>query len=348
MERRINLTGDYSISKIINGGWQLAKGHALILEVDYEDAMRGLFSLADRGFTTFDCADIYTGVEDFLGNFRKRYLGLFSEKREIQIHTKFVPDMSDLSRVDRKYVEAVIDRSLTRLGVERLDLVQFHWWDYDIPGYVDTALILKDLQKAGKIRLIGTTNFDVPHLKALTDAGVPIATNQIQYSLFDRRPEHGMADFCAKTGVKLLCYGSIAGGFISERWIGQKRPAEFENRSLVKYSLIIDEFGGWDAFQELLVLLGRIAAKRGVTIPNVAQAWVLSRAEVAAVIVGVRSARHVADAEKTFGVSLDSADLHAIDSFLASHPGPEGDTYFLERIKGGRHASILKTNLSKS
>jgi aryl-alcohol dehydrogenase-like predicted oxidoreductase len=245
-------------------------------------------------------------------------------------------------------VETIIDRSLKRLGVERLDLVQFHWWDYEVPGYVETALILKDLQAAGKIRLIGTTNFDVPHLKTLTEAGVPVVTNQIQYSLFDRRPEHGLIDFCAETGTKLLCYGSIAGGFISERWIGKERPSEYENRSLVKYALIIDEFGGWDAFQELLSLLGSIAAKHQVKIPNIAQAWVLSRPEVAAVIVGVRSARHVTDAGKTFTVVLDNDDYSRIDAFLAAHPGAEGDTYGLERIKGGRHASILKTNLSNA
>ncbi|NIN67522.1 MAG: aldo/keto reductase, partial [Anaerolineae bacterium] len=83
--------------------------------------------------------------------------------------------------------EASIDGSLLRLGVDRLDLVQFHWWDYDVPGYLDAAGWLADLLTAGKIRALGVTNFDTYHLRELVGAGIPIVSNQTQYSLLDRR-----------------------------------------------------------------------------------------------------------------------------------------------------------------
>lgn len=142
---RTQLTADYSIPKIINGGWQLATGHALAHALDMKDAHNAFAELLDRGFDTFDCADIYTGVEAFYGQIiaERRRAGLSLP----QIHTKFVPDLKDLAHVDRAYVERVIERSLSRLGVERLDMVQFHWWDYDVPGMIDTAGELMRLQE---------------------------------------------------------------------------------------------------------------------------------------------------------------------------------------------------------
>lgn len=134
---RIRITEDYDVPRVINGGWQLSAGHALERPLDLADASRAFNRLIDMGFDTFDCADIYTGVEDFFG-------GIIRERRKAglrlpQIHTKFVPDLNDLANVTPAYVENIITRSLRRLGVERLDAVQFHWWDYSVPGMVDVA-----------------------------------------------------------------------------------------------------------------------------------------------------------------------------------------------------------------
>lgn len=78
----------------------------------------------------------------------------------VQLHTKFVPDLSELAIVDSRYVTDIIDRSLQRLATERLDLVQFHWWDFSVPRYVETAFELDKLRRAGKIAHVGVTNFD--------------------------------------------------------------------------------------------------------------------------------------------------------------------------------------------
>jgi len=225
--------------------------------------------------------------------------------------------------------------------------VQFHWWDYDVPGCVEAALALDHLRTTGKIRLIGLTNFDTERTRQILDAGVPVASIQVQYSLLDRRSEHGLQELCRQRGVRLFCYGSLAGGFVSEKWVGRPAPSDPDNRSLVKYRLIIEELGGWEAFQGLLGELAAIAAGHGVSLSAVAVRWVLDHPVVAGAIVGMRSASHTAANRAVFGFALNDADRRRLEAWLARHPGPQGDTFGLERIKGGRHASIMKTELNK-
>ena len=102
-------------------------------------------------------------------------------------------------------------------------------------------------------------------MRAIIEAGIPLASMQVQYSVLDRRPENGLSALCRAHGVGLICYGSVAGGFLSDRWLGQQEPAQpLANRSLVKYKLIIDDFGGWTLFQELLRALRRVADRHGL------------------------------------------------------------------------------------
>jgi aryl-alcohol dehydrogenase-like predicted oxidoreductase len=264
----------------------------------------------------------------------------------VQVHTKFVPDLSDLQVVDRAYVETIIDRSLTRLGQERLDLVQFHWWDFTIPRFVETALELDRLRRSGKIARIGLTNFDVPHVAQLLDAGVPVTAHQIQYSLLDDRPNLGMVEYCRSKNIALLCYGTVSGGFLSERWLGKPAPRDLSNRSLIKYKLIIDDFGGWDLYQELLRALQGIALKHGVDIASVASRAILDRVQVAAAIVGAINTSHLAAHEKIAALRLDADDLSCIDAVTRLRKGPLGDIYQLERDRNGPHGRIMRYELN--
>jgi aryl-alcohol dehydrogenase-like predicted oxidoreductase len=340
---RYDLSPKHNISRVIKGGWHLAGGHG---HVDREQALADMRLYVEAGITTFDCADIYTGVETLIGEFLRRQRDDF--RNDVQIHTKYVPDLARLPTLTKQDTEAIIDRSLRRLGVERLDLVQFHWWDYDVPGYVETALHLQELQGVGKIKHVGVTNFDVPHLREILEAGVPIVSNQVQYSVLDRRPEQGMVELCQRHGIALLCYGTVAGGFLSDRYLGAAEPEQpLENRSLTKYKLIVDDFGGWEIFQALLATLRRIADRHGASIATVATRYVLQKAQVAAAIVGVRHARHLPGTLRMFDLELDGIDLAAIEQVAAQAQGPMGDVYELERIKGGKHAAIMKYNLNK-
>jgi aryl-alcohol dehydrogenase-like predicted oxidoreductase len=227
--------------------------------------------------------------------------------------------------------------------------VQLHWWDYDVPGYVDAALWLDELRRAGKIRHIGLTNFDQRCLGDIIDAGVPIVSHQVQYSVLDRRPANGMVARCAGEGIGLLCYGALAGGFLSDRYVAVPDPAlPLENRSLVKYRLIIDEFGGWDRFQDLLSALARIASRHQVSIGTVALRWVLDQPGVSGVIVGARHARHLEQIVQACALTLDDGDLAAVARVHAGSSGPAGDIYDLERVKGGPHASIMRYALGRN
>jgi aryl-alcohol dehydrogenase-like predicted oxidoreductase len=340
---RVAIDEGYSIARILNGGWQLAAGHRTS-PVDVGEAIADLTRLAEAGFTSFDCADIYTGVEELLG----RFLESYPRPQEIQIHTKLVPDRAALAALDRRYVEGVVDRSLQRLGVERLDLVQLHWWDYEVPGLVETAGWLAELREKGKVRLLGATNCDTAHLRQILEAGIPLATHQVQYSLLDQRPQAEMTSLCAEHSVKLLCYGSLAGGFLSDSYLGcGKPPATPKNRSLIKYALIIEEFGGWELYQELLAAARKVATKHDTSVANVAVRWVLDQEAVAAAIVGARSAEHVASNLRTFALTLDEEDRACLDAVLTRSHGPQGDVYELERVRRGRHALIMKTDLNR-
>ena len=341
---RFQLADGYSFARLINGCWQLAAGHSGHRPGN-EELLGGLEELARAGFTTFDCADIYSGVEELLGELRRR---LSPEGVDIEIHTKFVPDRGALRGISRRYVREIVHRSLQRLGVDRLDLVQYHWWDWEVPGWIDVALWLDELRRQGDIGRLGMTNTDVVHLAEILEAGVPIVTNQVQYSLLDRRPDNGLAAFCREQGVELLCYGALAGGFLSARWLGSPEPtAPLANRSLVKYRLIVDELGGWRELQTLLATLGAIAERHEVSLANVAARWVLDRPAVGAIIVGAGGAAHLEENLRLFDLELDDEDQRALGRLLAERPGPPGDVYSLERDWSGPHAAILRTELNR-
>jgi aryl-alcohol dehydrogenase-like predicted oxidoreductase len=344
MIESVELAPGYRIPRIVRGGWQLAGGHG---EVDRERAVREIAAFVDAGLNTVDGADIYTGVEAIYGEFnaRRRKQG----KPLLQVHTKCVPDHDDLARVDAAYIRRIAERSLDRLQVQRPDLVQFHWWDYRVPGCIEAALALAALRREGRIAHLGGTNFDSEHSAALLAAGVPLVSMQVQYSLLDRRPAALLVPLGQQHGMQLLCYGTLAGGFFSERWLGAAEPGpELTNRSLIKYKLIIDDCGGWAAFQSLLQVLQSIAERHRTSIAAVATRWVLDRPGVAAAIVGARYADHLHDTLAVFSLRLDGADHARLAPWLAAHPGPQGDTYTLERDKTGRHGRIMKYNLNKT
>jgi len=340
----VELAPGYRIPRIIRGGWQLSGDHGA---VDRERALSEMATFVAAGLNTVDGADIYTGVEAMYGEFNARRMAQGLPR--LQVHTKFVPDYGDLARVDAAYVRRIITRSLQRLRLERLDLVQFHWWDYNIPRWAEAAQALVALRQEGLIANLAATNFDTPHTAALLDAGVPLVSMQVQYSLLDRRPQTALAGLCERRAMHLLCYGTLAGGFFSEHWLGQPEPLEgITNRSLVKYKLVIDEFGGWAAFQKLLRTLQAIGLRHGVSIATVATRWVLEQPAVAAAIVGARYADRIADTLSVFSLQLDASDHAAINTILAEHPGPAGDTYTLERDKTGPHGRIMKYDLNKT
>lgn len=342
---RTELAPGYSVSRLIHGGWQFSRGHRLS-GAELDDALDVLVASAEMGVTTFDCADIYTGVEELYGRFLRRW-ATTSVATPIQIHTKLVPDASELPRVDRRYVRRIVERSLERLGVERLDLVQFYWWLDEVPGMEDAAGWLDELRREGKIGHVAATNLDVARLRRIEDAGVELLTNQVQYSILDRRPERRLAAHCRRTGMGIIAFGTLAGGFLTDRWLGADDPDALANRSLVKYRLIIDELGGWGTYQDLLSTLADIADGHGVPTSAVAVRFVLQQPGVAAVVTGATRLGQMEANARAFGFRLSEEDLLRIRAHTEAAPGPAGDVFELERDRDGPHGRIMKYDLNQ-
>jgi aryl-alcohol dehydrogenase-like predicted oxidoreductase len=339
-----DLRPGHRISRIVKGGWQLAGDHG---EVRPEQAIADMEAFLDAGITTFDCADIYKGVEEMIGAFVadvRRRCGAAAADRVV-VHTKLVPDLGRLDDIRPDEVEAIVDRSLQRLKIERLALVQFFWWDMSRGDPVGALAVLKDCQRKGKIATLGVTNWAEPAMDRFIDAGYDVASAQVQYSLLDRRPAGAFTRWCARRDVQILCYGTLAGGFLTEHWLGRSDPGyAFENRSLVKYRLIIEEFGGWARFQELLGVLDGIAAKHRVALASVAARFILDKPGVAVLLLGARNAAHLPEMLEVLKVRLDDADRTAIAALADTAPGPLGDCYDLERVEDGVHSRIMWKN----
>ena len=314
---RFQLADDISICRVLNGMWQVSGAHG---RIDPTAAVRFMFAYADAGFTTWDLADHYGPAEDFIGEFRRQLAESRGEDAlsGIEAFTKWVPRPGPMPR---QVVENNVDISLRRMGVERLDLLQFHWWDYRDGRYLEALSHLAALRDEGKIGEVALTNFDTQRMREIAQAGIRCVSNQVQYSLIDRRPEVAMAEFCQERGASLLAYGTVCGGLLSDRYLGQPEPSRMDltTASLGKYKQMIDAWGGWDLFQQLLTVLRSVADKHGMSIANVAVRYVLDRPVVAGVIVGARLgvAEHISDNARIFNFNLDDEDLEFIESALA-------------------------------
>jgi aryl-alcohol dehydrogenase-like predicted oxidoreductase len=314
---RFAFTPDLTICRVLNGMWQVSGGHG---RIDPARAVEAMFAYHDAGFTTWDLADHYGPAEDLIGTFRQQ-LGTRrgdAALAEIQAFTKWVPPPGPMTR---RVVEDAVAVSRRRMRVDCLDLLQFHWWDYGDKRYLDALKHLADLRDARQIRYLALTNFDTERLAIIADNGIRIVSNQVQYSLVDRRPEAQMAAFCAARGITLLTYGTLLGGLLSERWLGRPEPqrGELATVSQQKYKNMIDSWGGWGLFQELLGVLKPIADKHAVGIAAIGVRYILDRPAVAGVIVGARLgiAEHIAANARIFDLSLDASDLAALDPVLA-------------------------------
>ncbi|TRT42970.1 MAG: aldo/keto reductase [Microcystis aeruginosa Ma_QC_C_20070703_M131] len=314
--RRLQFTPDLEICRILNGMWQVSGAHGSIAP---QKAISSMFSYLDAGFTTWDLADHYGPAEDFIGEFRRQLVAQrgIDALNNLQAFTKWVPRPGKMTK---EIVAKNIAISLRRMDVDSLDLLQFHWWDYRDKNYLDALYFLGELQQEGKIKHLALTNFDTEHLKIILSAGIKIVSNQVQFSLIDRRPLVKMAQFCQEHNIYLLAYGTLAGGLLGAKYLGhpEPNPMSLNTASLRKYKNMIDAWGNWQLFQELLTVLKAIADSYHVTIPNVAVRYVLEQKAVAGAIIGVRLgvAEHIQENARIFDFQLSPQDYQKIDHVL--------------------------------
>jgi aryl-alcohol dehydrogenase-like predicted oxidoreductase/enamine deaminase RidA (YjgF/YER057c/UK114 family) len=326
IERR-TLAEGFSISRVITGLWQVADMERDGRALDADAAAAAMRPYVDAGVTTFDMADHYGSAEVIAGRFR----AMPGHRDAVQLLTKWVPRPGPVNRDD---VRAAVHRALDRLQAERIDLLQFHAWRFADAAWLDALTFMQELKDEGRIGLIGMTNCDTAHLRVAVRSGIEITSNQVCSSLIDRRAAGRMAGFCNANGIAVLAYGTLAGGFLTERWLRAAEPAidGLPTWSLMKYKRFIDAAGGWAAFQRVLAAAAAVARRLGVPIATVASRYVLDQPAVAAVIVGARLGErsHIADSARIFAVTLDAAsraELDAAIATLAPIPGDCGDEY---------------------
>ena len=363
--QRFSTSNNYSSSLI--GCWQLSGGHHYMDKPTRQEQHRRLTRNIHEGFTTLDMGDIYTGVEEAVGIYFSENPSMISTK--VEIHTKLVPDLQLLENWStEQHTIPITRRSINRLRhFQKLDLIQFHWWDWNVGNHIEAYRGLCSLVPS-MVQSVGVTNYDRKHLNELLDSGLPVVSNQVQYSLLDRRAET-MFDICTKHNIRLLCYGSLAGGFLSDRWLGNEDPVpnnatfinskdkdaaamlaeKLTNRSLIKYYLMIHEFGGWTLFQELLQAMRKVADRHShvCNIATVAQAWVLSRRCVGGVILGLSgNESHIDSAKHAHQLAclMDEKDYKILNDVLNRSQGPKGEFYDMERVRDSPHGKIMRYN----
>jgi len=315
--------GSEEITRIVAGSctWQLnSKDGARADDV----ARRACAAHTVVGIRTFDCGDIYAGVEELVGRFLATARGQSRALADsVRLHTKVVPDDEALDARQRsdgemesaddarrrelaleRCVEASVWRSANRLGVGRLDLVYLHWWDWSKEGFVGAVRALEALKARGVVKDVGLTNVDVSRLRPLLEEedGPEIACVQVNLSVIDHRPSSsGLCELCAAHGVRLLAHGSLAGGLLSDDWLGRDPPDYASlGPGVASNRVLVDEFGGWDRFQRVLRCLRAVADRHAaapgpltkVTVAMVAVAWTLKQTGVSAVVLGCVECNH--------------------------------------------------------
>lgn len=323
--QQVELAPGLSVAPIINGLWQVADMERSGEALDLQKTTAAMASYVEEGFSTFDMADHYGSSEVIAGNLNKNY------PKPATFLTKWVPNPGPISRQDALLA---LNKALERLQTEQIELLQFHCWQYSDPAWLDALHYLDEFRKEGLVKHIGLTNFDSVHLNMVVESGIKVVSNQVCFSLLDQRAAGMMKDVCKKHNVNLLAFGTLAGGFLSEKWIGVKEPAlsECNTWSQMKYKRFIDQAGGWAAYQNLLITLQQIASKHQVSVSNVATKYILDFEHVAAVIIGVRLGenQHMANNKNALNLNLDDRDrkqIEAVVSGFQAIPGDCGDEY---------------------
>ena len=320
------LSPTLTISTVLTGLWQIADMERDGNVLDLKHTAAAMEPYVRAGFTTFDMADHYGSAELVSGIFRKE-----NPQIPVQLLTKWVPRPGQTTREE---VRRAVERAAGRLQSNAIDLLQFHAWNYADPNWLDCLYWLQELKREGLILNLGLTNFDTAHLNIVVNSGIEVVSNQVCYSLLDQRASHGMTALCTKYNVKMLAFGTVAGGFLTERWLDKPAPREETTLtwSQMPYNRIIDTAVGWEKFQMVLHTLHQVAKRHNVSIANVATRYILENPAVGGVIIGARLglSDHIVENLKSFSFALDQPSKREIALALAALepiPGDCGDEY---------------------
>ncbi|MEU4231486.1 aldo/keto reductase family protein [Nonomuraea sp. NPDC026600] len=315
MEFRTLGRSGLKVSEISYGNW-LTHGS----QVEEDAAKQCVQAALDEGITTFDTADVYAGTkaEAVLGRALK---GVRRESLEIftKVYWPTGPGVNDRG-LSRKHITESIHGSLRRLQTDYVDLYQAHRFDYETP-LEETLKTFDDLVRQGKVLYLGVSEWTADQiaqaLKIADDMGFDrIVSNQPQYSALWRVIEPEIVPLSEREGVSQIVWSPIAQGVLTGKYLPGQAPPEGSRAT--------DASGGADMISRFMNddVLGRvqelkpIAADLGLTMAQLAVAWVLQNPNVASAIVGASRPEQVRDNVKAVGVKLDSGVLERIDTVL--------------------------------
>ena len=326
MKIQSKLSSDLKISRIITGLWQMADIEREE-DIDPKAYAEKIIPYVEAGLTTFDMADHYGSSELIVGEYN-----INNSTSDVQLLTKWVPKPG---KVDKQSVSDAVQLALDRMKQTSIDLMQYHAWHYPDPSWLDALFYLTELKQEGLIKNIGVTNFDAAHLRVACASGIPIVSNQISHSLIDQRANSSkIIDVCNEYGIKLLAYGVVMGGFLTNKWLNKNEPKSenLKTWSEMKYKRFIDESGGWDAYQNLLNVVNQIAQNNDVSIANICSRYILENPLVAGIIIGARLGEnnHIKDNLNILKTKISKEEINLIrdaQKELNPIPGDCGDEY---------------------
>ncbi len=315
MEHRHLGSSGLLVSEMAYGNWIT---HAS--QIDADRAIACVHAALDAGITTFDTADVYaaTKAEEVLGQ------ALKGQRREgLEIFTKvYWPTGRGVNDrgLSRKHIMESCHGSLRRLGVDYLDLYQAHRYDYSTP-LEETLRAFDDLVRQGKVLYVGVSEWRAEEIQAAVDIAADmgfdrIVSNQPQYSMLWRVIEGDVIPTSQKNGIGQIVWSPMAQGVLSGKYKpGQPAPegsraTDAQGSTFIK-RLLSDEI--LTAVQGLVP----IAEENGMTMAQLALAWVLQNPAVSSAIIGASRPEQVADNVKASGIRLDEDTLNAIDEVLA-------------------------------
>lgn len=300
------------VSEIAYGNWIT---HASQIA---EDAAHACVRAAlQAGITTFDTADVYaaTRAEEVLGR------ALAGQRREgLEIFTKLYwpvgPGPND-GGLSRKHIFEAIDGSLRRLRTEYVDLYQAHRYDYSTP-LEETMIAFSDIVRAGKALYIGVSEWTAAQIREAAglakDLKLPFVSNQPQYSMLWRVIEAEVIPTCEELGIGQIVWSPIAQGVLTGKYLpGQRPPAG--SRATSDDADFMARFLSDDVLTRVQQLRP-LADSAGLTLAQLAVAWVLQNPNVSAAIIGATHPEQVTEDVGASGVKLDADLLEAIDEIL--------------------------------
>ncbi|RRD29250.1 aldo/keto reductase family protein [Actinomyces bowdenii] len=303
------------ISEITYGNW-LTHGS----QVEADTAIACVHKALDLGITSFDTADVYanTAAEEVLGR------ALAGQRREsLEVFTKVYwpigPKGPNDVGLSRKHIMEGIDGSLTRLGLDHVDLYQAHRYDYETP-LEETMQAFADVVRAGKALYIGVSEWTADQIRdgaeLARQMGFSLVSNQPQYSALWRVIESEVVPASQELGMGQIVWSPMAQGVLSGKYLpGQEPPAGSRATDTKGGSQMISRWMS-DEVLTAVQALRPVAEKAGLTMPQLAIAWVLQNPNVSAAIVGASRPEQLEDTVKASGVELGAEVLEAIDAAL--------------------------------